>query len=68
MGSGFPNGLHDWVHVQAELFLVMVNVGISCDDYSLLNPRLRNASFHSFGDVCGGGGTSGFRRDRLGTH
>ena len=21
-----------------------------------------------FGDVCGGGGTSGLRRDRLGTH
>lgn len=28
-------------------YLVMVNVGISRDDYSLLNPRLRNASFHS---------------------
>lgn len=28
-------------------YLVMVNVGVSCDDYSLLNPRLRNASFHS---------------------
>lgn len=25
----------------------MVNVGISSDDYSLLNPCLRNASFHS---------------------
>jgi hypothetical protein len=28
-------------------YLVMVNVSVPCDDYSLLNPRLRNASFHS---------------------
>lgn len=28
-------------------YLVMVDVCVACDDYSLLNPRLRNTSFHS---------------------
>ena len=28
-------------------YLVMVDVRVACDDYSFLNSRLRNASFHS---------------------
>lgn len=65
---GFPNGLHDFIHVQAELVLVVVNIRISCDDYSLLNSRLWNASFHSFGDVSGGSGAGGFGCDGLCAH
>lgn len=40
IGAGIPNGVHDWIHMQAKLFLIMVNICISCDDYSFFNSCL----------------------------
>lgn len=46
--------------------LVLVNIFVSSDDDSLLDPGLRKPAFHSFGDMGGGGGGEGFRGGAVG--